>query len=131
MKTNIVLLALAVNAVARLDGLAQPRPGFDKHAEEQKFRALRMMDEDGQIPADGLWRALEHRRQATGNSALARALPRPSNKGPSGGTPRPPPIAGIETNSWTWLGPGNIGGRVRSILIHPTRTNILWCGSVS
>jgi photosystem II stability/assembly factor-like uncharacterized protein len=132
MKTKIILLALAVNTVARLDGLAQPHPGFDKH--EQKFRALRMMDEDGQIPPDGLWRALEHRRQAvrkvgpsrSGASVLASRLvgslapPQPS-----------PPIAGIETNSWTWLGPGNIGGRVRSILIHPTLTNVLWCGSVS
>ena len=36
---------------------------FDRHAEEQKFRALRMMDENGQIPPDGLWLALEHRRK--------------------------------------------------------------------
>ncbi|MFT5233047.1 MAG: hypothetical protein ACI9UQ_001076 [Candidatus Krumholzibacteriia bacterium] len=31
--------------------------------------------------------------------------------------------------NWDWLGPGNIGGRVRSILVHPTNTNILWAGS--
>ena len=39
-------------------------------------------------------------------------------------------LAGIGTNAWTWLGPGNVGGRVRSILIHPTSTNIMWAGGV-
>jgi photosystem II stability/assembly factor-like uncharacterized protein len=41
-----------------------------------------------------------------------------------------PPAAGIQTNGWTWLRPGNISGRVRSILMHPTSTNIMWCGGV-
>jgi len=31
--------------------------------------------------------------------------------------------------NWDWLGPGNIGGRVRAILVHPTDTDILWAGS--
>ena len=31
--------------------------------------------------------------------------------------------------NWDWLGPGNIGGRVRSILVHPTNKDILWAGS--
>ncbi len=31
--------------------------------------------------------------------------------------------------NWDWLGPGNIGGRVRSILVHPTDPDILWAGS--
>src|SRR5512135_2338150 len=37
-------------------------PGIDKHAEEQNFRALHMMDEHGHIPPAGLINALEHRR---------------------------------------------------------------------
>ena len=32
---------------------------------------------------------------------------------------------------WYWLGPGNIGGRVRAILTHPGDPDILWAGSVS
>lgn len=31
--------------------------------------------------------------------------------------------------NWTWLGPGNIGGRIRAILTHPTQPNTLWIGS--
>ena len=31
--------------------------------------------------------------------------------------------------AWDWLGPGNIGGRVRSILIHPTQPDKMWIGS--
>lgn len=33
--------------------------------------------------------------------------------------------------NWTLLGPGNIGGRIRSILIHPTIPSTMWVGSVS
>jgi hypothetical protein len=39
------------------------------------------------------------------------------------------PLAGGPAN-WTLLGPGNIGGRIRSILIHPTNPSIMWVGSV-
>ena len=31
--------------------------------------------------------------------------------------------------NWQWLGPGNIGGRVRAILTHPDEPNTLWIGS--
>src|ERR1051326_6414036 len=33
--------------------------------------------------------------------------------------------------NWEWLGPGNIGGRIRAILIHPTIPSTMWIGSVS
>jgi len=41
-----------------------------------------------------------------------------------------PSASGGPTN-WSLLGPGNIGGRVRSILIHPTNQSTMWTGSVS
>ncbi len=31
--------------------------------------------------------------------------------------------------NWEWLGPGNIGGRVRAVMTHPTDADILWAGS--
>lgn len=33
--------------------------------------------------------------------------------------------------NWTWLGPGNIGGRIRTILPHPTISGRIFIGSVS
>lgn len=32
---------------------------------------------------------------------------------------------------WDWKGPGNIGGRLRPIVIHPTSTNVMYVGSAS
>ena len=46
------------------------------------------------------------------------------------GTLVQPLTAGIQPSSWTWVGPGNIGGRVRSIVMHPTTTGTMWAGSV-
>ncbi len=39
--------------------------------------------------------------------------------------------AGVWPNSWTWAGPGNIGGRLRPIVIHPTNPDIIYVGSAS
>ena len=33
--------------------------------------------------------------------------------------------------NWQWRGPGNIGGRIRAIVIHPTMPNTIWVGSAS
>jgi hypothetical protein len=32
---------------------------------------------------------------------------------------------------WQALGPGNIGGRTRALLIHPTTPNVMWAGAVA
>jgi len=37
---------------------------------------------------------------------------------------------GSATKQWTALGPSNIGGRTRSILIDPQHPEVMWCGSV-
>ena len=41
-----------------------------------------------------------------------------------------PDVAGLAPGDWLWQGPGNIGGRIRSIVIHPTDPNKMWVGSV-
>lgn len=33
--------------------------------------------------------------------------------------------------TWTWLGPGNIGGRTRALIVDPRHPSILWAGGVS
>ncbi len=66
---------------------------------------------DGTIPPHVLLRAKEHMD----------AMPEPER-----GIGRD---AGIW--NWTWLGPGNIGGRVRAFVFHPGNANLMWLGSAS
>ncbi|HMV96976.1 MAG TPA: S-layer homology domain-containing protein [Anaerolineales bacterium] len=83
----------------------------DHPEEAREYRALAWRDENGNIPADGLFTAaqqINEMRAQQGNNPQA-----------------------ITSAGWTWIGPGNIGGRVRSIIIHPTDTNIMWAGSVT
>jgi hypothetical protein len=88
--------------------VANPKP--DHPDEAVAFRKLTLQDENGYIPPDGLAKAAEHMNQM-------RAIM--------------PPGAGINPTAWSWLGPGNIGGRARSLVIHPTNPNLMWLGSVA
>lgn len=80
------------------------KPKHTLAAEALKWRALALKDEFGDIPRDGFIRAAEEMRQMA--------------------APRAP-------EDWVWLGPGNIGGRVRAILIDPDDPTIMLAGSVS
>ncbi len=86
-----------------------PKPGDPDKALE--WRMLTLQDENGIIPADGYARAAEHMRGMN--------------------SPELSDVAGISSGGWTWIGPGNIGGRVRSILIDPGNPDNMWTGSVS
>ena len=85
----------------------------DRPDDAARFRRLQMKDEKGFIPADGLERARQHVKSM-------RVAPKSA----------PSPTTGVKPDSWEPLGPGNIGGRIRSIVIHPTVTNTMWVGSV-
>lgn len=41
-------------------------------------------------------------------------------------------IQGVDPASptWTFMGPNNVGGRTRAIIVHPTNPNTMWLGSV-
>ena len=103
-------------AIAKLDS---PKP--DHPGEWASFRALRQADENGIVKPDGLIQGIQ-RRQAILEASLAARMAAGSDA---------PPLAGISPSGWTTIGPGNIGGRIRSILIHPIQTNKMWVGSVS
>jgi len=77
-------------------------------ADRFRMRWEMKMDEDGEIPFGKILRAKEQidamkSRQASINY-------------------------GVE---WEWIGPGNIGGRVRTILFHPADPNRMWIGAAS
>ena len=40
-------------------------------------------------------------------------------------------VAARALGRWTALGPGNIGGRTRTLVIHPDHPEIMWAGGVS
>ena len=108
---NILIAAQAFNEEEAGEEADEDKPNPDSPGEAVAFRRLQLQDENGFIPADGLIRAAEH------VDVMRTAPPRPG--------------AGISNGSWTSIGPGNIGGRIRSIVIHPTDPNQMWIGSVS
>jgi hypothetical protein len=77
-----------------------------------EWRVMRMRDENGQIPDGVLMRAAEQmhamRAAQAGQSRLSAA----------------------SHISWTSIGPSNVGGRVRSIAIHPNDASTIFAGSV-
>ncbi|HEX9462932.1 MAG TPA: hypothetical protein VGB82_10070, partial [Alphaproteobacteria bacterium] len=73
----------------------------------EEFERMILADEEGRIPPGALVRALDHVKRMRALNAVGEA-------------------AGIGRNSWTWLGPGNIGGRITTILVHPADPNRIW-----
>ena len=71
-------------------------------------------DENGNINPDLYRQALKQRQMNIAHSANSAGKD-----------------AGLNNAAWTERGPRNVGGRTRSILIHPNTNNKLWIGSVS
>jgi photosystem II stability/assembly factor-like uncharacterized protein len=99
----------------------------------ESFRRLQQQDERGEIPRNALVNAI---RQLDSTRARA-AAPRQVAGVPTGRAVQPralvSPLAGLLPGGHRWvsLGPGNIGGRTRSIVIHPQAPNVIWAGSVA
>lgn len=124
---NFALLTMPEKKRARaLFRLQEPKP--DHPGEALAFRLEQMSDETGQIPEGALIRALNQRR-AMGIDPASWAFTRRPPKLGRNGLIEDDLTAGIEPGSWTGIGPGNIGGRVRAIVIHPTIPTTMWTGS--
>lgn len=77
-----------------------------------EWRLMRMRDEYGQVPDGALMRATKQM------DAMRAAQARQSR------------FSAASLIGWTSLGPTNVGGRVRSIAIHPNDANTIFAGSV-
>jgi len=116
------VLAMSCSSPERTAGIINPdadeeseREGHEPTTEAGKayeWRRLAWMDERGQIAPGAMHAALRQRE---------------SNMAAWAGSSR---IAGIAPSRWTSRGPNNIGGRTRTLIIHPTQTNRLWAGAV-
>jgi hypothetical protein len=101
------LLALPRSRLeSTLKKLRNPTPHFPLEWMQSRLEVWK--DENGEIPPNALMTAKTEFDELGGGAETA----------------------GLTTVSWQALGPGNIGGRVRSIVIHPTTTSTLFCGSV-
>lgn len=83
-----------------------------------QWRRLARLDEHGEIRPGSFQRALAQREAMIAHQAQVTLGSAPRN-------------AGINALSWRERGPQNIGGRTRSLVIHPTQTNRMWAGAVS
>ena len=88
-----------------------PKP--DHPGEAMEFRRMQLEDENGEIPLDAYTNAQARIDEMIAEQELGATS------------------AGIENASWNWIGPGNIGGRVRALAIHPSTPDIMWTGSVA
>ncbi len=104
---------LLARAIRRVD-----RPKPDHPGEWAKWRAMGQRDDTGTIKPNGLGEALAQREAVIERTRAAQ-----------GNVARP--LAGLDATRWSSLGPVNIPGRVRALLVHPTDGNRIWVGSVS
>jgi photosystem II stability/assembly factor-like uncharacterized protein len=93
--------------------------------------------DDGGIPPNALARAVTQlktlRAKAPARARVA-GLPVDGAVTPLalvGAAPGPlvPGLAGLAPQRWQWLGPGNIGGRTRAIVVHPLKTQRMLAAS--
>ena len=101
-------------------------PKADHPDEAMKFRLQQQVDEGGKIPANALMNAVAEKKAMAVDPAAWKQFQKVEGPAADGS----PLTAGIQPAAWTWNGPGNIGGRIRSILIHPTTPTTMWAGSV-
>jgi hypothetical protein len=102
-------------AVQRTDA---DKPGAKSPDGALQFRSLQQKDENGYVAPDGLIRAKRHVDQMRRSQAASPSMADRS-------------AAGLSPAGWTWLGPGNIGGRVRTIVVNPAVPSTWFTGGVS
>lgn len=115
MRSSLVVLAsffvgCASPRVEVEDGARERGDGQEREEKEhpngiyQRAQARRG-GVDADIPHDALMAAWERKQQMDASDDLGAPV------------------------QWTWLGPGNIGGRLRAVLIDPTNTQRMWVGA--
>lgn len=92
-------------------GAEEEEKGPEGPGHAREWRLMRWRDENGNIAPDARARA---RAEARANADYWDSR--------DGG--------GIGPFNWRELGPNNIGGRTRALVIHPTTTSRMWAGSV-
>jgi photosystem II stability/assembly factor-like uncharacterized protein len=124
--TNETLAALPEAAVRRaLLRLDYP----DLPTARGLFRLKQERSDDGSVRPLGLGTAYGQAETllSRGAQPLTAGIPTgPNGQRHQGG---PAPTAGMQLANWVWLGPGNVGGRTRGIVIDPVQPDRMWAVS--
>ena len=110
----VILFFVGLLSLIFIDTIKPPFEKSEKNNYEKptdaggylKYRRASRADKNGNIPMDALIKAKKHiegMRNAQRDAGLW---------------------------EWDWMGPSNIGGRIRTILPDPNNSNVLWIGSV-
>jgi hypothetical protein len=109
------------------------------------FRLMQLTDRFGRVPIDAYTRAKRHvdamkvrtrARRAQADAARQAAAPMVSSGGATApaasaaATAQAAATGDVRPGAWRWLGPGNVGGRIRSLVINPSNPDIMLAGSV-
>ena len=95
-------------------------------AAREAFRRMQLQDENGEIPPDAWIEAYQEKEAMPFlREAWAEFLPPPD---PMIAVGPDDPDAQLP---WVTIGPGNIGGRIRSLVIHPDHPEIMLAGGVT
>lgn len=112
MKHSVMILVFMLTGL-KVARAQKENPGEDIEG-RMHYRFQMRANENGEIPLNALMKArleLDMKRRLTK------------------GTPREAMDAGI--GGWEWLGPGNIGGRIRTIVFHPNNPATVFIGAAS
>lgn len=112
-----------VDEVARLDKpvIEAELDREDSYAEAAEFYRLKRVAPGSDLPVERYAEASRHASLMPQYSIATRRFVGTSTKSPS---------RDANVGSWMPLGPGNIGGRTRSFVIHPSDPNIMYAGAV-
>jgi hypothetical protein len=139
-----VALSLLVSALT-LSVLVPPRPlTIDEEGEERgetfgtdavRYRMMKLTDRFGRMPDNAYMKAKAHVDRLRWGGAVRRLESAPADPiSPQMVTASDPaasaPAAAMSPLAWRWLGPGNVGGRIRSLAIKPNDANTMFAGSV-
>ena len=151
-KTRFLIPLLLCATVGALNGvlLVPGRHGDGAGREEPAtfgtgalhFRMMQLTDRFGRMPITAYTGAKRHvetmkararERRAAGAALRLDAPAAPSPAGSTGafaGAAQNASAEPVQPGAWRWLGPGNIGGRIRSLVIDPTNPDVMLAGSV-
>ena len=108
----------------QLDRFDQPQQALTH------FLAKRLSDGQATLGLENYASGLGQAAQLPVFSTPRNQLAASTTSGDSSGVGTPTVVSSVGTGGWEALGPGNVGGRTRAILIHPTTPTTMWASAV-